>query len=220
MPPVKTLRHIFQKNREWSEAVRREDPGFFRTLADGQSPKYLWIGCSDSRIPANQVAGLLPGEMFVHRNVANLFMPGDLNALAALQFAVEHLRVEHVIVCGHYGCSGVQAAFDDARLGLVDNWLRPVRDLAERHRTVLSTVPDARRRVERLSELNVVEQVRNVCFSTVVQDAWAARRPLTVHGWIYGLRDGLLRDLGVCVSSADEVEAAYRAGQFTLPSPA
>jgi carbonic anhydrase len=219
MAAVESLRHIFDKNRAWSEAVRRENPSFFRDLAAQQAPHYFWLGCSDSRVPANQVAGVPPGDMFVHRNVANLYLPGDLNGLSALQFAVERLGVRHVIVCGHYGCSGVTAALEDARLGVVDNWLRPLRDLAARHRTMLSTLPETRR-VDRLCELNVVEQVRSVCFSTVVQDAWRAGRTLSVHGWIYGLADGLLRDLGVRVSAAKDVEEAYRTGQVAMASPA
>jgi carbonic anhydrase len=215
----KDLRDLLERNRRWSEGVRREDPEFFRRLASQHAPRYFWLGCSDSRLPSSLVTGIAPGEMFVHRNVANLFLHGDLNALSALQFAIERLGVLHVIVCGHYGCSGVRAAFDDARLGIVDNWIRPLRDLAERHRAVLATQPVAAKRVDRLCELNVVEQVRNVCFSTAVQDAWRAGRPLAVHGWIYGLEDGLIRDMSVTVGSAHEVESVYRSGQVGMPKP-
>jgi carbonic anhydrase len=190
------LEHLIENNRAWSRRTVERDPEFFRTLARQQSPEYLWIGCSDSRVPANEIVDLLPGELFVHRNVANVVVHTDLNCLSVLQFAVEVLKVRHVIVCGHYGCGGVQAALEDARLGLIDNWLRHVQDVKQKHAAELeSTAPAAR--LDRLCELNVTEQVANVCQTTIVQGAWERGQDLTVHGWIYGLHDGLVRDLNV-----------------------
>ena len=190
-----SLAHLFDRNRTWAEDIRRRDPEFFRTLSHQQSPAYLWIGCSDSRVPANQITGLAPGEVFVHRNVANLVVHTDLNCLSVLQFAVDLLRVRHVIVCGHYGCSGVRAALTGQKVGLAENWLRHVQDVRAQHASELDAIADPAARERRLCELNVIEQVRHVCEAPVVQDAWAAGRPLAVHGWIYGLDDGLLRDL-------------------------
>jgi len=186
---------LFKRNRAWAKGMQASDPEFFSSLANQQSPEFLWIGCSDSRVPANQITGLAPGEVFVHRNVANLVVHTDLNCLSVLQFAVDLLRVRHVIVCGHYGCSGVHAALHGHKVGLADNWLRHVQDVSENHAAELDTIGDPAARERRLCELNVIEQVRHVCEATVVQDAWSAGRPLTVHGWIYGLDDGLLRDL-------------------------
>jgi carbonic anhydrase len=206
---MRTLRHLFESNRRWAASTTARDPRFFETLSHQQSPKYLWIGCSDSRVPANQIVGLLPGELFVHRNVANVVVHTDLNCLSVLQFAVDVLRVEHVIVCGHYGCGGVQAAAGGQSLGLIDHWLRHVRDVHDAHRAALDAIPDPRARVDRLCELNVIEQVRHVCQTTIVQDAWRRGAPLSVHGWIYALRDGLLRDLDVTVTAAAELEPAY-----------
>jgi carbonic anhydrase len=190
--------------------VRRE-PDFFARLAGQQTPEYLWIGCSDSRVPANQIVGLLPGEMFVHRNVANVVVHTDLNCLSALQFAVEVLKVRHVIVCGHYGCGGVLAALRDERLGLIDNWLRHVQDARSKHQQRLAQLPAEQQRHARLCELNVIEQVVNVCHTTVVREAWARGYELAVHGWIYGLGDGLLRDLGMGVTSEADLRARYEA---------
>ena len=187
---------LFARNRAWAAGVRASDPEFFSSLARQQTPEYLWIGCSDSRVPANQITGLAPGEVFVHRNVANLVVHTDLNCLSVLQFAVDLLKVRHVIVCGHYGCSGVHAALTGQKVGLADNWLRHVQDVRAQNAGELDGIQDEVRRGRRLCELNVVEQVRHVCEATVVQDAWAAGRPLSVHGWIYGIEDGLLRDLG------------------------
>jgi carbonic anhydrase len=191
------LEHLIENNRAWARRTVERDPDFFRTLARQQSPEYLWIGCSDSRVPATQIVDLLPGELFVHRNVANVVVHTDLNCLSVLQFAVDVLRVKHVIVCGHYGCGGVQAALEDARLGLIDNWLRHVQDVKQKHAAGLAAVADPAARLDRLCELNVAEQVANVCQTTVVQGAWERGQDLTVHGWIYGLHDGLVRDLGV-----------------------
>ena len=203
------LRALFETNREWARRIVTRDPGFFQTLSQQQSPRYLWIGCSDSRVPANEIVGLLPGELFVHRNVANVVVHTDLNCLSVLQYAVDVLRVEHVIVCGHYGCGGIQAAYRRDSLGLIDNWLRHVQDVHDRHAATIDGAGDERAQLDRLCELNVIEQVRNVSQTTVVQDTWRRNQPLSVHGWIYGLRDGLLRDLGVTVDAAGDVEPAY-----------
>ena len=208
---MKTLNKLFENNRAWAAEIRERDPDFFRTLARQQSPEYLWIGCSDSRVPSTQLVDLSPGEMFVHRNVANLVVHTDLNCLSVMQYAVEVLRVRHVIVCGHYGCGGVQAALENARFGLIDNWLRHVQDVAAKHRAVLEGAADAAARLRLLCELNVVEQVANVCRTTVVQAAWERGQELSVHGWVYGLDDGLLRDLDVCVTCPEDFAAAQRA---------
>jgi carbonic anhydrase len=196
---VAELAQLFERNREWAAAVVADDPDFFTALAERQMPEYVWIGCSDSRVPANQIVGLAPGDVFVHRNVANVVVHTDLNCLSVLQYAVDVLGVEHVIVCGHYGCGGVAAVLHGSRHGLIDNWLRHVVDVAEKHAAELASL-DEERRFDRLCELNVVEQVVNVCQTTIVEDAWARGQTLTVHGVVYGLEDGLLRDLGVSTS--------------------
>jgi carbonic anhydrase len=196
---------LFANNRAWAAEMVRRDPEFFTRLAEQQAPQYLWIGCSDSRVPANEIVGLLPGEMFVHRNVANVVVHADLNCLSTIQFSVEVLRVRHVIVCGHYGCGGVRAALLDEKLGLCDNWLRHVQDVRAKHRLQLNELPTEAERHSRLCELNVLEQVVNVSKTTIVRDAWARGQELAVHGWIYDVRDGLLRDLGMSVSSEDGV---------------
>ena len=198
---VADLADLLANNRAWAAEQVARDPGFFAGLAERQSPEFLWIGCSDSRVPANQIVGLAPGEVFVHRNVANVVVHTDLNCLSVLQYAVDVLCVRHVIVCGHYGCGGVRAALDGARHGLIDNWLRHVGDVVERHQAELDALAEDAQRFDRLCELNVVEQVANVCQTTVVEDAWARGQELTVHGVVYGLGDGLLRDLGVSRSS-------------------
>jgi carbonic anhydrase len=191
---VKTLATLFDNNRRWAEAITTRQPDFFRRLAAQQAPEYLWIGCADSRVPANEIVGLLPGELFVHRNVANVVVHTDLNCLSVLQFAVDVLKVRHVIVCGHYGCGGVKAALEDAPLGLIDNWLRHVQDVAHQHASELAAV-DAGARVDRLCELNVLDQARHVCETTVVQEAWSRGQTIDVHAWIYGLHNGRLQDL-------------------------
>lgn len=201
---MKKLPHLFENNRSWARNMTAAQPDFFRKLAAQQAPQYLWIGCSDSRVPANEIVGLLPGELFVHRNVANLVSHTDLNCLSVLQYAVDSLKVRHVIVCGHYGCGGVKAAIEDVPHGLIDNWLRQVRDISRRHQAEMAGIGRMPERVDRLCELNVVEQVLNVAGTTVVQDAWRRGADVSVHGWIYGISDGLLKDLGVCVSSSDE----------------
>jgi carbonic anhydrase len=205
------LDDLLQNNREWAEQVRREDPGFFKRLSSQQSPKYLWIGCSDSRVPANQIMRLDPGEVFVHRNIANVVVHADLNCLSVIQFAVDLLKVEHILVTGHYGCSGVHASMTGKRVGLADNWLRHVGDVANKHAALLEEVDTESMRHARLCELNVIEQVVNVCQTTIVQDAWARGQTLSVHGWCYSLLDGRVNDLGLGVSSADELQASYDA---------
>lgn len=207
---MKTLEHLLKNNRTWANAMLAEDPAFFQRLSLQQSPEYLWIGCSDSRVPANQIVGLLPGELFVHRNVANVVVHTDLNCLSVLQYAIDVLKVKHVIVCGHYGCGGVLAALQNARLGLIDNWLRHIQDVAEKHRELLFERTNETKRHERLCELNVIEQVCNVAQTTVVQHAWERGQDLTIHSWIYGLQDGLLRDLQVQASARAELTIVYR----------
>ena len=203
------LSELFQNNRAWARRITERDPHFFESLSAQQSPTYLWIGCSDSRVPANEIVGLMPGELFVHRNVANVVVHTDLNCLSVLQYAVDVLHVNHVIVCGHYGCGGVRAAYLKASYGLIDNWLRHVQDVRDRHDARLAEVSTEDARVDRLCELNVVDQVRHVCQTTIVEDAWARQQPLTVHGWIYDIHDGLLRDLRCTASSPGELTAAY-----------
>ena len=199
---MRSLPELFANNRAWAAEMTLSDPEFFQRLSSQQAPQYLWIGCADSRVPANEIVGLLPGELFVHRNIANVVVHTDLNCLSVLQFAVDVLRVQHVIVCGHYGCGGVFAALRDDRLGLADNWLRHVQDVRSKHEGELRSLSTEAERHDRLCELNVREQVVNVAQTTIVQDAWARGQALTVHGWIYGLRDGLLRDLGVWIDGA------------------
>lgn len=208
---MRVLQHLFEKNRVWAESIAADDPEFFLNLSRQQSPHYLWIGCSDSRVPANQIVGLLPGELFVHRNVANIVVHTDLNCLSTIQYAVDVLKVKHVIVCGHYGCGGVKAALCGERSGLVDNWLRHVQDVRSKHEGQLAALGDRDRRWDLLCELNVIEQVVNVCLTTIVQDAWDRGQELAVHGWIYKVQDGLLRDLRMCITGPDEIAAAYQA---------
>lgn len=214
---MRHLQQLFANNQAWAERLRRQDPDFFRKLSRQQSPNYLWIGCSDSRVPANEIVGLLPGELFVHRNIANLVVHTDLNCLSVMQFAVDILRVRHVIVCGHYGCSGVKAALRRDRIGLSDNWLRHVQDVREKHQARLaSTWHEPEAAADRLCELNVIEQVANVCHTTIVRDAWDRNQELEVHGWIYGLVDGRLRDLCTTVTNLSEAPAAYQAALAAL----
>jgi carbonic anhydrase len=206
---MKDLSELLESNRAWSEAIKARDPGFFDALARQQSPRYLWIGCSDSRVPATQLTGRRPGELFVHRNVANVVVHTDFNCLSVLQFAVDVLKVEHVVVCGHYGCGGVQAAMHNLQLGLIDNWLRHVQDVMHAHEARLSSIEDEARRLDRLCELNVIEQVLNVGRTTIVQSAWGRGQELSVHGLIYGVGDGLLRDLRIRVADAEGLTQAY-----------
>ena len=204
------MKHLFDSNRAWAKNKKNDDPEFFSKLVAQQNPDYLWIGCSDSRVPANQIVGLLPGELFVHRNVANLVIHTDLNCLSVIQYAVEVLKVKHIIVCGHYGCGGVETAISDRSSGFIDNWLLHIKDLYYRKRSDFSDVEDQETKVDRLCEMNVVAQVNNVCHTSIVQDAWQRGQQLQVHGWIYSIKDGLLRDLNATFDAPDQVPAVYR----------
>ena len=206
---MKGLTELLEKNRAWARSITAQDPGFFQAMAQQQTPRYLWIGCSDSRVPATQLVGLLPGEMFVHRNVANMVVHTDFNCLSVLQFAVDILKVRHIIVCGHYDCGGVRAAMQNLQLGLIDNWLRHVQDVIVDHEVQLLKLNDEAQRLNRLCELNVIEQVLNVGRTTIVQNAWARDQELAVHGWIYSISDGLLRDLDMSITNTKELSAAY-----------
>src|SRR3712207_1309209 len=206
---MRKLKHLFDKNREWAAQIQANNPEFFQNLSRQQTPEYLWIGCADSRVPANEITGLMPGEMFVHRNVANVVVHTDLNCLSVIQYAVEVLQVKHIIVCGHYGCGGVLAAMGNKRHGLIDNWLRHIQDVAQKHAAQLSEMTDTQQKFQRLCELNVIEQVSNVCQTTVVENAWEQGQDLTVHGWVYGLHNGLLHDLNICVTSKEELRTDY-----------
>ena len=212
----KHLDDLFHNNRRWAAAVHQRDPGFFTRLAQQQNPRYMWIGCADSRVPANEITGLDPGEVFVHRNVANVVVHSDLNALSTIQFAVEHLKVEHIIVVGHYGCAGVRAAMRGIRVGLADNWLRHVQDVRLRHRKRLDHLPPEQQE-DVLCEMNVIEQVGNVALSTVLQDAWARGQRVAIHGWVYGLRDGLLKDLRVTMDRPETVVEVFGAAIKRYP---
>lgn len=208
---MRLLQHLFDNNETWASGLKERDPDFFRKLSSQQSPDYLWIGCSDSRVPANDIVGLLPGELFVHRNVGNIVNPTDMNCLSVIQYAVEVLQVKHIIVCGHYGCGGVRSALDNRERGLIDNWLRHIKDIYDRNRTQLDRL-DLDTKVDKLCELNVIRQVANVCYTSFVQNAWKQGRELAVHGWIYSISDGVLRDLGVCVDDSRQVPPIYRFG--------
>ena len=213
---MRALRHLFDNNRVWADGIRQRDPDFFRALSRQQSPNYLWIGCADSRVPANEIVGLLPGELFVHRNVANLVVHTDLNCLSVMQFAVDVLKVRHIIVCGHYGCGGVMAALRRERLGLIDNWLRHIQDVYQKHENHLNLLGCTAAIGRRLCELNVIEQVLNVCQTTIVQDGWQRGQELAVHGWIYALDDGLLRDLGMTITNTRETAGIYQSAIVAL----
>lgn len=207
---MSSLDNLFDKNRAWADSVKTTDPGFFEKLAAQQNPEYLWIGCSDSRVPANQIVGLLPGEVFVHRNVANMVVHTDFNCLTVLQYAVDVLKVKYVMVVGHYGCGGVRAAYENADNGMIDNWLRNIKDVQYYYRDRLDAVANEEERVDKLVELNVMTQVSHVCQTTIVQNAWQRGQQLSVHGWVYSLADGLLQDLDCTVDSAEQVDPAYR----------
>ncbi|HEY2977266.1 MAG TPA: carbonate dehydratase [Burkholderiaceae bacterium] len=209
------LQELFDSNRLWAQSTEAREPGFFTRLLGQQAPQYLWIGCSDSRVPANELVGLLPGELFVHRNVANVVVHSDLNCLSVIQFAIDMLQVKHIIVVGHSGCGGVRAALSDTRIGLADNWLRHVQDVRDKHIAWLDTVP-VDRRVDALCELNVLEQALNACKTTVVQDAWARQQEVVVHGWVYGLHNGLLKDLSVTAARPEDVDEAYASALTAL----
>mgnify|MGYP006282318951 CR=1 FL=1 len=203
------LTSLLENNSAWVESVTRSDPNYFSRLAEQQAPEYLWIGCSDSRVPANQITGLAPGEVFVHRNIGNVVVHTDLNALSVIQFAVDQIKVKHIIVVGHYGCSGVRAAMTKARVGLADNWIRHIQDVQDKHGRYLGTVLKEDAKLNHLCELNVIEQVLNVCNTTSIQDAWARNQEITVHGWIYDLKDGRIRDLGISVKNGQELNQRY-----------
>lgn len=202
---MRVLKNLFDQNKKWADKVKESDPEFFLNLSKQQTPQYLWIGCSDSRVPANQIIDLPPGEVFVHRNIANVVVHTDLNCLSVIQFAVEVLKVKHIIVCGHYGCGGIQASMENKDHGLIDNWLQNIKDVYRYHQTQIDGVSDKKERVNLLCEFNVIEQVANVCHTTVVQKAWQAKQELTIHGWIYNIEDGILRDLGVCITGVEEM---------------
>ena len=202
---MEKLISLFENNRQWAKDIRKADPAFFEKLSKQQSPKYLWIGCSDSRVPANEIVGLLPGELFVHRNVSNLVVHTDMNCLSVMQYAIAILKIKHIIVCGHYGCGGIAAAIEERPHGLIDNWLRNVREIYYLYEKEMLAIKDENERINRLCEINVASQVFNVCNTTIVQEAWDQGQEITVHGWIYGINDGLLRDLNVSVSSVAEM---------------
>lgn len=207
---LKNIGNLLELNRAWAARVKQQDPEFFSKLSKQQSPRYLWIGCSDSRVPANQIVGLMPGEIFVHRNVGNVVVHTDFNCLSVIQYAVAILKVEHIILCGHYGCGGVQAALRNSQLGLIDNWLRHIKDVATKHKKILEVVSDEQSRFNQLCELNVIEQVNNICHTTIVQEAWRNGQELSIHGWIYGIHNGLVKDLNISVHNQNETSAIYR----------
>ena len=209
---MQVLPNLIENNREWARGVAERDPDFFTNLEKQQSPQFLWIGCSDSRVPANQIVGVAPGEIFVHRNIANIVVHSDFNCLSVIEYAVAVLMVKQIIVCGHYGCGGVQAASENHHLGLIDNWLRHIRDVRQKYEDILGTLKDDAQRVDRLCELNVVEQVSNVCHTTVVQEAWERGQSLAVHGWIYRIQDGMIHDMDVTITGPDEIAEAFRVG--------
>jgi len=207
---MRVLKDLFDRNRKWAAGIKEKSPTFFEDLSQQQNPEYLWIGCSDSRVPANEIVNLLPGSIFVHRNIANIVVHTDLNCLSVIQYAVEVLQVKHIIVCGHYGCGGVRAALENREHGLIDNWLRHIKDIYRYHADKLDAVKDEREKIDLLCELNVIEQVANVCHTTIVQNAWKAGQQLSVHGWVYSIENGILKDLDVCFSSADEISSLHR----------
>lgn len=215
MPDFKQL---FINNKHWADRIEKEQPGFFKQLSEQQAPEYLWIGCSDSRVPANEIVGLLPGELFVHRNVANLVLHSDMNCLSVLQYAIDILKVKHILVVGHYGCGGVKAAMTKQRVGFVDNWLRNVKDVYAMHRDEVDGIADENERLNRLIELNVMEQVRNLCHTSFVQEAWERGQPLTVHGWVYSLRNGRVKDLRVSHSCTDKIDDIYTLDLTDFPA--
>lgn len=214
---MRLLSNLLDNNRAWASGIKAQDADFFTKLAAQQTPDYLWIGCADSRVPANEIVGLPPGELFVHRNVANLVVHSDLNCLSVMQYAVDVLGVEHIIVCGHFGCGGVRAALEGERHGLIDNWLCHIQDVRDKHAHIVDTQADVGWRCDRLCELNVIEQAVNVCQTTVVQEAWMRGQGVSVHGWIYDIHDGLLRDLGICITASDEIAVAHAEALAQIP---
>lgn len=214
---MKKLKNLFESNQKWVEQKLKQDPQTFANWSNSQRPKYLWIGCSDSRLPANEILGLEPGELFVHRNIANLFPHTDFNCLSVLQYAVDYLEIEHVIVCGHYDCGGVKAAMEKAQFGLIDNWLRFIRDVHSAEKKTLEKIIDPKDKYKKLVELNTIHQVLNVCHTTIVQNAWAKKAPLSVHGWVYDVSSGFLKDLNCCISSIDQIDDIYQSHDIHIP---
>ncbi len=206
---MKVLEEVFKNNKKWADDIKQSDPEFFEKLSAQQKPEYLWIGCSDSRVPANEIVGMMPGEIFVHRNIANLVLHSDMNCLSVLQYAVDVLMVKHIIVCGHYGCGGVHAAMDGTEHGLIDNWLQNIKDIYRDHKAEVDSLPDKEAQMEKMCELNVVEQVKNVCNTTIVRNAWKSGQCLSIHGWIYSIKNGILQDLSMCVSSIAEYSEKF-----------
>lgn len=207
---MRVLKKLFDNNKKWATSIKESDPDFFSKLSMEHNPQYLWIGCSDSRVPANEIVNLLPGEIFVHRNIANMVIHTDLNSLSVIQYAVDVLQVKHIIVCGHYDCGGIKAAMDNQEHGLIDNWLRNIKDIYRLHHNKVDALPTQKERENLMCELNVIEQVENICHTTIVQNVWKSGRELSVHGWIYSLEDGHLHDLDVCITSPDEIHTIHR----------
>ena len=207
---MRVLKELFDNNQNWAEKIKQDDPDFFTKLSKQQNPEYLWIGCSDSRVPATEIVGMMPGEIFVHRNIANVVVHTDLNCLSVIQYAVDILKVKHIIVCGHYGCGGIRAAMDNKEHGLIDNWLRNIKDVYRFYQDRMDSIVDKEEKIDLLCELNVVEQVYNICHTTIVQNAWKSGQKLAVHGWIYSIEDGILRDLNVCITNRDEIFKIHR----------
>jgi len=207
---MRLLKNLLENNKKWAKELKEADPGFFTKLSNQQTPEYLWIGCSDSRVPANEIVNLMPGEIFVHRNIANVVVHTDLNCLSVIQYAVDILKIKHIIVCGHYGCGGINAAMDNREHGLIDNWLRHIKDVYRYHQEKMDALADERERADLLCELNVIEQVANVCHTTFVQNAWQRGQSLAVHGWIYSIEDGILRDMDVCITGSNEISSIHR----------
>ena len=207
---MRLLKNLLENNKKWAKKLKEADPGFFTKLSNQQTPEYLWIGCSDSRVPANEIVNLMPGEIFVHRNIANVVVHTDLNCLSVIQYAVDILKIKHIIVCGHYGCGGINAAMDNREHGLIDNWLRHIKDVYRYHQEKMDALADERERADLLCELNVIEQVANVCHTTFVQNAWQRGQSLAVHGWIYSIEDGILRDMDVCITGSNEISSIHR----------
>jgi len=207
---MRVLKHLFDNNKKWAEKIKESDPEFFSKLSKQQNPEYLWIGCSDSRVPATEIVDLMPGEIFVHRNIANVVVHTDLNCLSVIQYAVDILKIKHIIVCGHYGCGGIKAAMDNQRHGLIDNWLRNIKDTYRHNQSKIQALDSKQAQIDLLCELNVIEQVYNICHTTIVQGAWNSGQPLAVHGWIYSIENGILKDLNVCVTNSDEISKIHR----------
>ena len=207
---MRILKDLFESNKKWAKKIKESDPDFFKRLSKQQKPEYLWIGCSDSRVPANEIVDMMPGKLFVHRNIANIVVHTDLNCLSVIQYAVEVLKIKHIIVCGHYGCGGIQAAMDNQEHGLIDNWLRNIKDVYRYHEAKLDAIEDQKKKIDLLCELNVIEQVSNICHTTIVQNAWKSGQDVAVHGWIYNIKDGILKDLDVCITNKDEISQTHR----------